>query len=66
MVSLIASNYAVHFSSLFSLITFVVNMMYLQIIYQREALQMPKLIKEKALQLACKVARYSFTKNHHM
>ena len=37
----------------FPLITFVVNMMYLQIIYQREALQMPEMIKQKALQLAC-------------
>ena len=29
-------------------------MMYLQIIYQRGALQMPERIKQKALQLACK------------
>ena len=48
---------------LFPLITFVVNMMYLQIIYQHEALQIPKMIKQKVLQLACKQMRYGFTKN---
>ena len=34
----------VHFVPLFPLITLVVNMMYLQIIYQREALQIPEMI----------------------
>ena len=32
-------------------------MNYLQIIYQCEALQMPKMIKEITLKLACKVVR---------
>ena len=41
-------------------------MMYLQIIYHHEALQMPKMIKDKALQLACKVVRYGFTKIHYI
>ena len=43
MASIMASNYAmfacIHFSSLFPLMTFVVNMMYLQIVYQCEALK---------------------------
>ena len=47
------------------LITFVVNMMYLQIIYWHEAIQIPKMIKQKELQLACKLVRYEFTKNHN-
>ena len=38
-------------------------MVYLQIIYQCEALQMPEMIKQKALQVACKQVRYGFTKN---
>ena len=38
-------------------------MNYLQIIYQREAFQMWKMIKEEVFQLACKVVRYGFTKN---
>ena len=38
-------------------------MMYLQIIYQREALQMLEMIKQKALQLACVQVRYGVTKN---
>ena len=33
-------------------------MMYLQIIYQREALQMPEMIKQKVLQLACVQVRW--------
>ena len=38
--------------------------MYLQIIYQHGALQMPNwIIKEKVFQLACKQVRYGFTKN---
>ena len=37
-------------------------MMYLQIIYQHEALQMPEMIKQKALQLACVQVRYGITK----
>ena len=41
-------------------------MMYLQIIYQHEALQMPKIIKQKALQLTYKQARYGFTKIPHI
>ena len=41
-------------------------MMYLQIIYQHQALQIPKMIREKAFQLACKVVRYGFTKNHYI
>ena len=44
-------------------LTFVVNTMYLQIIYQCEVSQKPKMMKEKALQLACKVIRYGFTNN---
>ena len=51
MASVMASNYTmyvcIHFSTPFPLITFVVNMMYLQMMYQHEALQMPKMIKEK-------------------
>ena len=42
--------------------------MYLQIIYtyKPEAIQMPIIvIKQKVLQLACKLIRYGFTKNHH-
>ena len=31
--------------------------------YQREALQMPNIIKEKTLQLGCKLVKYGFTKN---
>ena len=27
---------------------------------------MPKMLKQKALQLACKLVRYGFTKNHRM
>ena len=52
MASIMASNsnymhyVCIHFSSL---LTFVVNTMYLQIIYQRKALQKPKMMKEKAL-----------------
>ena len=52
-----------HFSSLFPLIAFVVNMMYLQNIYLSEAIKIPKMIQWKALQLACKLVRYGFTKN---
>ena len=52
----------IHFVPLFPLITFVVNMMYLQIIYQREAIQIPETIIWKALQLACKQARYGSIK----
>ena len=37
-------------------------MMYIQIIYQREALQMPEMVKQKALQLACVQVRYGITK----
>ena len=37
----------VHLSPLFPLITFVVKMMYLQIICQHEALQIPETIKQK-------------------
>ena len=33
--------------ALFPLITFAVYMIYLQIIYQHEALQMPEMIKQK-------------------
>ena len=64
MASVMASNYTMFAFTLavFPLITFVVKMMYLQIIYQREALQMPKMIKQKALQLACKLVRHGFTK----
>ena len=40
--------------------------MYPQIIYQHEALQMPKMIKQKGLQLACKQVRYGFTKIPHI
>ena len=47
---------------LFPLITFVLNMMCLQIIYQCEAFQIPETIKYKVLQLACKQARYGSTK----
>ena len=36
--------------------------MYLQIIYQREALQMLKTIKQKVFQLAYKQVRYGFQK----
>ena len=36
-----------HLCGLFPLITFVVDMMYLQIIYQCEALQMPKTLNKK-------------------
>ena len=56
MASVMASNYTMFEFNLavFSLlINFVVNMMYLQIIYQCEALQMPKMIKQEVLQLAC-------------
>ena len=55
-----------HFSSFFPLINFVVKIMYLQIIYQHKALQMPKMIKQKVLQLACKLMRYGITKIHHI
>ena len=37
-------------------------MMYQQIINQNEALQMQEVIKQKALYLACKQARYGSTK----
>ena len=49
MASVMASNYTMFACTLavFPIISFVVNMMYLQIIYQREALQMPKMIKKK-------------------
>ena len=49
MASVIASNYTMSACTLavFPVISFVVNMMYLQIIYHREALQMPKTIKKK-------------------
>ena len=67
----------VHLCGLFPLITFVVNMMYLQIIYQHEVLQMPEMIKQKehevlqmpemikqkALRLAYVQVRYGITKN---
>ena len=53
----------VHLCGIFPLITFVANIMYLQIIYQCEALQMPKIIKQKVLQLVCKQMRYGFTTN---
>ena len=36
--------------------------MYLQIVYQREVLQMPEMIKQKALQLACVQVRYGIAK----
>ena len=52
----------IHLCCLFPLITFVVNMMYLQIIYQCEVLQMLKVIKQKGLQLACKQVRYASRK----
>ena len=52
----------VHLSHLFPLITFVINMMYLQIIYQHKAIQIPKMIKQKVLQLVCKQVRYGFSK----
>ena len=35
--------------------------MYLQVIYQCEALQMPEMIRQKALQLACKQMRHGLT-----
>ena len=41
-------------------------MMYLQIIYQCEALQVLKAIKQKGFQLACKQAKYGFTKVSHI
>ena len=41
-------------------------MMYLQIIYQCEALKMLKMIKQKVLQLAYKQARCGFTKFSHI
>ena len=40
-------------------------MMYLQIIYQHEALQMLEMIKQKALRLAYVQVRYGITKNPH-
>ena len=40
--------------------------MYLQIIYQCEALQVLKTIKQKGFQLACKQAKYGFTKVSHI
>ena len=43
--------------------TFTINMMYVQIIYQHEALHMLKMTKQKALQLACKQVRYGFARN---
>ena len=44
MASVMASNYTMFVCTLavFPIIRFVVNMMYLQIIYQCKALQMPK------------------------
>ena len=54
------------FGGLFPLITFVVNKMYLQIIYQREALQMLEMIKQKVLQLAYVQVRYGITKIPHI
>ena len=47
---------------MFVLITFVVNMIYLQIFYQCEALQIPKIMLQKVLQLAYNEAMYGFTK----
>ena len=41
-------------------------MIYLQIIYQSEALQMPEMIKQKALQLACVQVRFGITKIPHI
>ena len=41
-------------------------MMYLQNVYQREALQMPEIIKQKALQLAYVQVRYGVTKIPHI
>ena len=35
-------------------------------VYQHKAIQMPKMIKQKAFQLACKLMRYGFTKIHHI
>ena len=53
----------VHLWGLFPLYnSFAVNMMYLQIIYHLEALQTPKTMKQKALQLAFEQARYGFKK----
>ena len=40
--------------------------MYLQVIYQDEALQMPEMIKQKMLQLACNQVRYGLTKSPHI
>ena len=56
----------VHLSPLFPLITFVVKMMYLQIICQHEALQILETIKQKALQLACKQVKYGSTEVFHI
>ena len=49
MASVIASKYTMFACTLafFPIISFIVNMMCLQIIYHREALQMPKMIKKK-------------------
>ena len=52
--------------ALFTSITSVVNMMYLKIIYQCKALQVLKAIKQKGFQLACKQAKYEFTKVSHI
>ena len=51
-----------HLKSLSPLITFIVNMMYLLIKYQHEALQMPKTMGQNMLQLFCNQVRYGFTK----
>ena len=56
----------VHLWGLFPLITFVVNMMYLQFIYQREALQMPEIVKQIVLQLACRQVIYGFINISHI
>ena len=56
----------VHLWSLFPLITSVVNMMYLQFIYQREALQMPEMVKQIVLQLACRQEIYGFINISHL
>ena len=55
-----------YLSPLFPLITFVVKMMYLQIICQHEALQILETIKQKALQLACKQVKYGSTEVFHI
>ena len=56
MTSVMASNYTMFVCTLavFPFNKFVVNMMYLQIIYQYEALQMPKMTKKKRFNLPVK------------